>query len=254
MTGKRHNYSFTITGKNNPENNSEKQKQEEQEKNNENGKNQEANQEEKAQETNKDSSENKDKTTDKTTVKKSISKAQIIGIKDKTYTGKAISQNLTVKLGGTKLKAGTDYTVKYKNNKNAGKATITITGKGKYKGTATARFKIKKAANSLNVKAKKKTYFFTYSKLLKRDYKIKESLIYKISKKGQGSLSYTLSSAMTGKKNVKSRFAVDKKTGKITVKKKITKGNYKLTINVTAAGDKNHNKSTKKISVSVKVR
>jgi hypothetical protein len=195
------------------------------------------------------------KTTDqKGTDKKSIAKAKITGLSNKAYTGKAITQKFTVKLGSETLKPGTDYTVAYKNNKKIGTATVTVTGKGNYTGTATAKFKIKKAANSLSVKAKKKTYNIAYSKLEKKDQVIRATQLYKVSKKGQGALSYTLSSAKNGKKNVKSSFAVDKKTGKLTIKKRLKKGTYSVEINVTAAGDKTHNKVSKKISVSVKVK
>lgn len=43
---------------------------------------------------------------------------------------------------GKKLKANTDYTVKYSNNIAAGRAKVTITGKGGYKGTVVKYFKI----------------------------------------------------------------------------------------------------------------
>ena len=192
--------------------------------------------------------------TSKSSTKKSIAKATITGLKTKAYTGKAITQSPTVKLGSTKLKAGTDYTASYKNNKNVGTATITITGKGSYKGTATATFKIKKADNSLKVKAKKTTYSITYSKLAKKDQVIKETQIYNVTKKGQGKLSYVLVSANTGKKSVKKSFSVDKKTGKLTAKKGLKKGTYNVELSVTAAGDKNHNKATKKFIIPIKVK
>ena len=75
-----------------------------------------------------------------------ISKATVTGISNKTYTGKAITQTPTVKLGTTTLKSGTDYTVSYKNNKNAGTATVTIKGTGNYTGTVTKTFKINPAS------------------------------------------------------------------------------------------------------------
>ncbi len=78
--------------------------------------------------------------------KQSISDATVTGITDQTYTGKAITPKPVVKLAdGTTLKEGTDYTVEYKNNINAGTATVTITGKGKYTGTVEKTFRIKKA-------------------------------------------------------------------------------------------------------------
>ena len=80
--------------------------------------------------------------------KKSIATATISGVVNKTYTGKALTQTPVVKLGSTTLKAGTDYTVSYKNNVQVGTATITFTGKGNYMGTATKTFKITKPANT----------------------------------------------------------------------------------------------------------
>lgn len=72
----------------------------------------------------------------------SIKNAEITGIKNKYYTGKAIKQTIVVKANGKTLKEGTDYTVSYKNNKSIGKATVTITGKGSYVGSVTKAFKI----------------------------------------------------------------------------------------------------------------
>ena len=63
-------------------------------------------------------------------------------IPDQTHTGKAITPVLTVRDGETALAAGTDYTVAYANNVNAGTATVTITGMGNYAGTLDASFKI----------------------------------------------------------------------------------------------------------------
>ena len=61
------------------------------------------------------------------------------------YTGKAITipaDQLNVYFGQTLLKAGSDYTVKYSNNKDAGAATITIKGKGNYADQQTINFSI----------------------------------------------------------------------------------------------------------------
>ena len=92
--------------------------------------------------------EDGNKTATVTVIVKAISmnKASITGLSAKTYTGKAITQTPTVKLGTTTLKSGTDYTVAYKNNKNVGTATVTITGKGNYEGTVTKTFKINPAS------------------------------------------------------------------------------------------------------------
>ena len=78
----------------------------------------------------------------------SVSKATVTGIKDQNYTGRALKPVPTVKLslGGTTvtLKNGTDYTVSYRDNKEAGLATVTIRGKGNFTGSVTRNFRIVK--------------------------------------------------------------------------------------------------------------
>ena len=66
-------------------------------------------------------------------------------IADYTYTGKAITPDPEVYCEDTRLVKGKDYTVSYKNNINAGTATVTIKGKGNYTGTATQNFTIHRA-------------------------------------------------------------------------------------------------------------
>lgn len=56
------------------------------------------------------------------------------------YTGNAITPGVVVETGSRTLTPGTDYTVSYSNNINAGTATITVTGTGRYSGTQTANF------------------------------------------------------------------------------------------------------------------
>lgn len=64
--------------------------------------------------------------------KVNIANCTVSSIADQKYTGKALTPKPTVKNGNTTLKEGTDYTLTYKNNVNAGTATITITGKNSY--------------------------------------------------------------------------------------------------------------------------
>ncbi|MBQ7185059.1 MAG: leucine-rich repeat protein [Clostridia bacterium] len=85
-----------------------------------------------------------------------------------TYTGKALKPTATVKakVGGktVTLKSGTDYSLTYKNNTDAGKATVTVKGKGNFTGTLTKTFtitgapiteaKVKNASLPYNGKAK----------------------------------------------------------------------------------------------------
>ena len=97
----------------------------------------------------------------------SIAKAKVTGISNKTYTGKAITQKPTVKLGSKTLKSGTDYTVSYKSNKAVGTATVTITGKGAYTGSVKATFKINPKKTTLKTVTSPKTKQLkaTYSKV-----------------------------------------------------------------------------------------
>ena len=76
----------------------------------------------------------------------SVAKATVSGLSSKSYTGKAITQTPTVKLGSKTLKKGTDYTLSFKNNKAVGNATVTIKGKGNYTGSIKKTFKITKAS------------------------------------------------------------------------------------------------------------
>ncbi len=73
---------------------------------------------------------------------KSIAKAKVNGISNTTFDGTEKTFVLTVVLGQETLKEGTDYTVSYSNNINAGTATVTVTGKGNYTGIIKKKFKI----------------------------------------------------------------------------------------------------------------
>ena len=74
---------------------------------------------------------------------------KVTGIKNMTYTGKAIKQKIAVSRNGKTLMPGTDYTVSYKNNKKVGKATITIKGLGMYGASFSKTFKINPKASKL---------------------------------------------------------------------------------------------------------
>ena len=72
-----------------------------------------------------------------------ISKAGIRKIIDQRYNGNEIKPSVSLTYKYKTLKKGTDYTVSYSNNINAGTATVTITGIGSYEGTASTTFQIK---------------------------------------------------------------------------------------------------------------
>lgn len=76
------------------------------------------------------------------TVKQDINKSKITQKQNTVTTnGRAYEPVVTViSPDGKKLLYNTDYTVKYSNNINPGKAVISVTGKGDYKGTANKYF------------------------------------------------------------------------------------------------------------------
>ena len=97
-------------------------------------------------------------------IKNNFKKATVSGISTKAFTGKNITQSITVKYNGKTLKKGTDYTVSYSSNKNIGTATVKITGKGSYTGTITKTFKINPAKQEIQkLTAKSKAFFVDWA-------------------------------------------------------------------------------------------
>ena len=170
------------------------------------------------------------------------------GLGSYIYNKKAHSPRVTVHdLAGT-LVPEEEYTVSYSNNKNAGSASVIIRGKGDYTGTTTRTFTIKKAANTLKVKAKKvaldgktlnkKAQILTLSKLLK------------VLKKGQGKRTYKLLK-VTGDSRY---FKMSAKTGKMKIAKGLKKGKYKVKIQVRAKGNSNYKASKKNLVSTIIVK
>ena len=93
-------------------------------------------------------------------IKNNFKKATVSGISTKAFTGKNITQSITVKYNGKTLKNGTDYTVSYSNNKSIGTATVKIAGKGSYTGTITKTFKINPAKQEIQKLTSKSKAFF----------------------------------------------------------------------------------------------
>ena len=80
-----------------------------------------------------------------------------------TYTGLAQKPAVQVKIGDKAVYSG-NYTVTYKNNVNAGTATVTLTGKGNLQGTVTKTFKIvPKTIKYCTVQLKATSYSYTGS-------------------------------------------------------------------------------------------
>ncbi|SDB12404.1 C1 family peptidase [Eubacterium oxidoreducens] len=75
-----------------------------------------------------------------------------------SYTGAAFEPNVTVVKNDITLNEETDYRVSYKDNINAGTATVIVTGRGQYCGTVSRTFTILKADAFIKLAAQTKTY------------------------------------------------------------------------------------------------
>ena len=89
-----------------------------------------------------------------------ISSAQIQAIGSQNYTGKAVTPQPKVTWQGMTLVAGTDYSVSYANNVNAGTAKMTISGKGNFAGTKSVNFSIVKVDRNVWKTVGGKTYYY----------------------------------------------------------------------------------------------
>ena len=92
--------------------------------------------------------------------KKNLQDSWIQAVESQTYTGGAITPNVTVADGKTTLTAGKDYTVAFENNTNAGTASVKISAvtDSAYTGEATASFTIAKATPVVKAAASGITY------------------------------------------------------------------------------------------------
>lgn len=89
-----------------------------------------------------------------------LESATIQAIANQAYTGKAITPQPKVTVDGTSLVNGTDFTVSYSNNTNAGTAAITVTGKGNYTGKKTVNFTIVKTETNKWISKNNKKYYY----------------------------------------------------------------------------------------------
>ena len=141
--------------------------------------------------------------------------------------------------------------------KGAGTAKITVSaaeGKNyKKSGNVTIEIKVKKATNPLNIKPK--AAGVKYSKLKKRAQTLKVSQVIRFVKKVSDKKTYKLFSAKKGKKSFSKYFKINWTTGKITVKKGLKKGIYKVKVGVKAKGNTNYRASDwKKVIFKIKVQ
>ncbi len=119
-----------------------------------------------------------------------------------TYDGTAKMPSVTVKLDGKILVFNTDYTVSYSNNIQVGTAKVIITGKGNYTGSKTTSFTIIKAAEqkpTISITCKKTLYKVVYG-----------AKPFKINALSEAKITFSSSKPKIA--------AVDKNTGKVTIK------------------------------------
>ena len=192
--------------------------------------------------------------TDPSTIKKQAAQTITVAVKNsknvvsKKYGNKAFSIGAKAKTAMTYKSSNTKVaTVDSKGKvtiKAAGTAKITITAKAtsSYKAaTKTLTVKVAKAAPVLKTKITSKNV--SYSALRKKSQVF--TLGASVSSKG------TLTYAKTAGS---SAFTVNKTNGKITVKKGLKKGTYKIKVKISAKATANYNAGTKTVLVTVRVK
>lgn len=163
------------------------------------------------------------------------------------YDKKSKKPGVSVTLGTKTLSAKSDYKVFYqKGRKKAGTYKVSVEFSGEYQKYEKQEqtFVIKRADNTLDVAGKDKK--IKYDKLSKKDQKIGRSKLIKVNKKGQGKLSYAISGDPA--------FTIDEKKGKVVVKSGLEKGEYPVTILVTADGGNNYKSIVSSASANIIVQ
>ena len=164
------------------------------------------------------------------------------------------------------LKGKTNVKGKFSIDKASGKITIakglsagtykvtvkaTAAGNANFEAgskTAIVTVKVAKAKNPITFA--KKTATVKYGKLKKA----KQTVAIKRATKAQGAVTYSIAKAVKGNKSFKAKFSINKKTGKITVKKGTAKGTYKVTVKAKAAGNACYKSGSKKAVITIKVK
>ncbi|MBR2547497.1 MAG: hypothetical protein IKF07_04825 [Eubacterium sp.] len=181
-----------------------------------------------------------------------------VKIKPAVYTGKDLAPEAVVTYEGDTLRSGVDYildpgltedpkTEEYYTCKiiKPGTYEVRLVGKSRFYGTCYMTFQVTKKANTMKIKAK--NAMVRYSKLKKKSQKLKVAKVIKFIDKGQGTRSYK---KISGSKKI----TVNKKNGKVTVKKGLKKGRYKVRIKVTAKGNSTTKSITKTVTYKVVVK
>ncbi len=99
-----------------------------------------------------------------TIVKRSVRSVTCHYKKTRSYTGRWVKPNVTLKVGKVKLKKNRDYTLVYRNNLQIGKASVVIRGMGNFTGKKTITSKIVPQTPKIQkLKKNKKSFVITYS-------------------------------------------------------------------------------------------
>ena len=124
--------------------------------------------------------------------------------------------------------------------KSAGTYTLTITAKegSGYRGSVKVTYEVKKADQEMAVKAKN-------VRVKQGTKKVKPKKAFKIS----GSVGKVTYEKLEGDEQLSIR-----PNGKIKIKKGTKKGTYTMTVQVSSAGDKNHNPGSQTVEVAIKIK
>lgn len=192
--------------------------------------------------------------TDPSTIKKQAAQSITVAVKN---TKNVVSKKYGNKAFSIGAKAKTAMTYKSSNTKVAtvdskGKVTIKAAGTAKITITAKATSSYKAATKTLTVKVAKA------APVLKTKITSKNVSYNALRKKAQV---FTLGASVSSKGTLtyaktagSSAFTVNKTNGKITVKKGLKKGTYKIKVKISAKATANYNAGTKTVLVTVRVK
>lgn len=169
----------------------------------------------------------------------------------KAPTGKTFTYNGKSRTG---VASGADYTLSgtvraTKAGNYTAKATLknyTYRWPDGTAATKTIKWKINKATNTFKIKARAATVKRCAVK--KKDQVLGVTKVITFTSKGQGAKTYI-------KKSGNKKITIAKKTGRVTVKKGLKKGTYKVNVKVKAKGNANYKASPwKTVTFKIKVR